>query len=56
LTDDDLVTVNQEFETLRRISPENQLHLVVDKSKKIEQDYRWMDEIACVSALMTSAI
>jgi hypothetical protein len=46
LTDDDLSTVNQEFEALCQITPENQLHLVFDKRQKIEQDYRWMDEIA----------
>lgn len=46
LTDDDLSTVNREFEALCQISPENQLHLVFDKGKEIEQDYRWMDEIA----------
>ncbi len=43
LTDDDLTSVNQEFETLCQISPENKLHCVVDRSKEIEQNYRWMD-------------
>ncbi len=50
LTDDDLKTVNQEFEALGQIPPENQLHCVLDKSKKIEQDYRWMDEIAYIDS------
>jgi hypothetical protein len=48
LTDDDLSTVNQEFEALCQIAPDNQLQLELGKKKEIEQAYRWMDEIAYV--------
>jgi len=50
LTDDDLATVNQEFESLCQISPDNRLHLELGPKKKIVQDYRWMDEIAYVDS------
>jgi hypothetical protein len=45
LTDDDLPTVNQEFEALCQISPDNQLHLALGEEKEIEQGYRWVNEI-----------
>jgi hypothetical protein len=48
LTDDDLPTVNREFEALCQIAPDNQLRLELGKKKEIEQAYRWMDEIAYV--------
>jgi len=48
LTDDDLPTVNQEFEALCQIAPDNRLHLELGKQKELEQAYRWMDEIAYV--------
>ena len=48
LTDDDLPTINQEFEALCQIAPDNQLRLELGKRKEIEQAYRWMDEIAYV--------
>lgn len=48
LTDDDLPTVNREFEALCQIAPDNRLHLELGKKKEIEQAYRWMDEIAYV--------
>lgn len=44
LTDDDLPTVNREFEALCRIAPDNQLRL--ELGKDLEQAYRWMEEIA----------
>jgi hypothetical protein len=48
LTDDDLPTVNREFEALCQIAPDNRLQLELGKKKEIEQAYRWMDEIAYV--------
>ena len=48
LKDDDLPTVHQEFEALCQIAPDNRLHLEFGKKQEIEQDYRWMDEIAYV--------
>jgi hypothetical protein len=48
LTDDDLPSINQEFEALCQIAPDNQLQLELGKRKEVEQAYRWMDEIAYV--------
>jgi hypothetical protein len=48
LTDDDLPTVNQEFEALCQLAPDNRLQLELGKEQEIEQAYRWMDEIAYV--------
>ncbi|MHA1939715.1 MAG: hypothetical protein ACW97O_16035 [Candidatus Thorarchaeota archaeon] len=48
LTDDDLPSVNREFEALCQIAPDNRLQLELGKKKEIEQAYRWMDEIAYV--------
>jgi len=45
LTDDDLPTVNRKLEALYQKTPENQLHILFDEDKEIEQDYRWIDEI-----------
>jgi hypothetical protein len=44
LTDDDLPTVNQEFETLLALPPENRKEIAL--SKGVRQAYRWMDGIA----------
>ena len=48
LTDDDLPSINREFEALCQIAPDNRLQLELGKRKEIEQAYRWMDEIAYV--------
>jgi hypothetical protein len=48
LTDDDLPSVNREFEDLCQIAPDTRLQLELGKKKEIEQAYRWMDEIAYV--------
>lgn len=48
LTDDDLPTVNQEFEALCQIAPDHRLLLASGKQQEMEQAYRWMDEIAYV--------
>lgn len=44
LTDADLPTVNQEFEALLALPPENRKEIVLPKG--IHQTYRWMDGIA----------
>ena len=44
LTDDDLPTVNQEFEALLALPPENRKDIVLPKG--VRQTYRWMDGIA----------
>ena len=43
LTDDDLASVNQEFEALLSLPPEN--HLDIEMEKGIRQAYRWMNGI-----------
>jgi len=43
LTDDDLVSVNQEFEALLALPPEN--HLTLEIAKGVHQTYRWMNGI-----------
>lgn len=48
LSDDDLASVNREFEALCQIAPDNRLQLELGQKKEIEQAYRWMDEIAYV--------
>jgi len=50
LTDDDLPTVNREFEALCHLAPDNQVQLELGKKQEIEQAYRWMDEIAYLDA------
>ncbi len=50
LTEDDLPTVNREFESLCQLAPENCLHLERGPKKSIVQDYRWMDQIAYVDS------
>jgi hypothetical protein len=44
LTDDDLPTVNQEFEALLALPPENRKEIELDKG--IRQTFRWMNGIA----------
>lgn len=44
LTDDDLPTVNQEFEALLTLPPENRRE--VERAKGVGQIYRWMNGIA----------
>jgi hypothetical protein len=43
LTDDDLASVNQEFEALLSLPPEN--HLNIEMKKGVRQTYRWMNGI-----------
>ena len=44
LTDEDLPSVNQEFEALLALPPENRKEIVLDKG--VRQVYRWMNSIA----------
>ncbi|MCA9506900.1 MAG: transposase family protein [Myxococcales bacterium] len=46
LTEDDLPTINQEFDALTKISPENSLQIIKDNTPQIMQDFRWVADIA----------
>ena len=45
LKDADLSSVNEEFEYLMSVSPENHKQLVVGGAKQVSQTYRWMNGI-----------
>jgi len=45
LTDKDLPTVNQEFNSLSALQPDNRLSLCRGKQREISQSFRWVDEI-----------
>jgi len=46
LTDDDLPSVNEEFEALSKLQPENRLIWHTGKQAHIKQAFRWADDIA----------
>lgn len=46
LKDDDLASVNSEFEALSRLQSENRLRLRTGKDGEIDQRYRWVDELS----------
>jgi hypothetical protein len=46
LTDDDLPSVNEEFEALSKLQPENRLIWHTGKQAHIKQTFRWADDIA----------
>ena len=50
LTDEDLPSVNEEFEALMPLAPENNKQIVRGERKEITQTYRWMEEIDYVDA------
>jgi hypothetical protein len=45
LTDKDLPTVNQEFNALSALQPDNRLLFRRGKQREISQDFRWVDQI-----------
>ena len=45
LSDDQLSTVNEEFEALCEASPENHLHWLQGQKSEIRQDFRWANDI-----------
>lgn len=49
LTDDDLASVNQEFEALLSLPPES--HLEIEMEKGVRQTYRWMNGIEYTDTL-----
>jgi hypothetical protein len=46
LTDDDLPSVNEEFDALSKLQPENQLVWRTGEEAQIKQAFRWADDIA----------
>jgi len=46
LKDDDLPSVNEEFEALSKLQPENRLVWRTGKQAQIKQAFRWADDIA----------
>jgi hypothetical protein len=51
LKDDDLPSVNEEFDALSKLQPENRLVWRTGKGAQIKQVFRWVDEIAYVDSL-----
>ncbi len=51
LKDDDLPSVNEEFDALSRLQPENRLAWRTGKEAQIKQVFRWVDDIAYVDSL-----
>ncbi len=45
LTDDDLPSVNEEFEALRRLQTANRLSFITGDNREIKQDFRWVNQI-----------
>jgi hypothetical protein len=45
LTDDQLTTVNEEFESLAALTPQNRLTWITGKNREIEQRFRWVNDI-----------
>lgn len=50
LKDDDLPSVNEEFEALSKLQPENRLVWYSGKQAQIKQAFRWIDDIAYVNS------
>lgn len=50
LKDDDLPSVNEEFEALSKLQPENRLIWRTGKQAQIKQLFRWVDDIAYVDS------
>jgi len=51
LKDDDLPSVNEEFDALSKLQPENRLAWRTGKEAQIKQLFRWVDDIAYVDSL-----
>jgi hypothetical protein len=51
LKDDDLASVNEEFDALSKLQPENRLVWRTGKEAQIKQVLRWVDDIAYVDSL-----
>jgi hypothetical protein len=51
LKDDDLPSVNEEFDALSKLQPENRLVWHTGKGAQIKQVFRWVDDIAYVDSL-----
>jgi hypothetical protein len=51
LKDDDLPSVNEEFDALSKLQPENRLAWRTGKEAQIKQVFRWGDDIAYVDSL-----
>lgn len=45
LSDDQLRTVNEEFECLAAATPENRLHWLTGRRREIRQQFRWVNDI-----------
>jgi len=50
LTDAQLARVNEEFEALALLAPENQVHLTSGRNRQIKQCFRWVNDIAYVDS------
>jgi hypothetical protein len=50
LKDDDLSSVNEEFDALSKLQPENRFVWHTGKDAKIKQAFRWADDIAYVDS------
>jgi hypothetical protein len=50
LKDDDLPSVNEEFDALSKLQPENRLVWRTGKQAQIKQVFRWVDDIAYVDS------
>ena len=50
LKDDDLPSVNEEFDALSKLQPENRLVWRTGKQAQIKQAFRWVDDIAYVDS------
>ena len=51
LKDDDLPSVNEEFDALSKLQPENRLAWRTGKEAQIKQVFRWVDDIPYVDSL-----
>jgi hypothetical protein len=51
LKDDDLPSVNEEFDALSKLQPENRLAWRTGKEAQIKQVFRWVEDIAYVDSL-----
>jgi hypothetical protein len=51
LKDDDLPSINEEFDALSKLQPENRLAWRTGKEAQIKQVFRWVDDIAYVDSL-----
>lgn len=50
LTDDQLATVNEEFESLAAASPENRLSWRTGEEGKVRQQFRWVNDIVYIDS------